>query len=484
MTLLQVALLSVLLAASPAPAPDLEATAVRLRERALASDYAYDLARALAYEVGPRLAGSDGDRRAVAWAERALAAAGLAEVRREAVTVPHWERGEAAARLAAPQPQPLALAALGGSVATPEQGIEAELVRFESLAALTAGPPGAAAGRIVFVDHRMRRTRDFSGYREAQPARTAGAAAAARHGAVAILIRSVGTSDDRLPHTGRVIYQPDVPAIPAAALAGPDADLLADRLAAAARTGDAVRVWLRLTCRVQPDAESANVVAEVRGRELPEEVVLLGAHLDSWDLGPGALDDATGVGIVAAAARLLAELPQPPRRTVRVVLYANEEFGLSGAAAYAERHRDELPRHVVAMEADHGSDRVFEVAGGLPASLGTATATVARLLAPLGVARGGDEAEGGADLRPLREAGVAVLALHQDSSRYFDVHHTANDTVDKIDRDALRQVVAAYAVSAWVAAEAELAPPLHAMIVAPGPRAGRFRIARTEAPRR
>lgn len=451
------ALLTLPTTAQPATAAG-DAAAATLRDQALAGDHAYELARALAIDVGPRPAGSDADRRALAWAEQALGAVGLAAVRREEVTVPRWERGEAAARLTGVASQPLVLAALGGSVGTPEEGIEAEVVRFPSVAALTAAPPGAAAGRIVFIDQPMRRTRDLSGYREAQPARNAGAAAAARQGALAVVIRSVGTSTDRLPHTGRVIYETGAPPIPAAALAVPDAELLAARLARAAAGGEAVRVWLRLTCRMLPDARSANLIAEVVGRERPEEIVLLGAHLDSWDLGPGALDDAAGVGIVIAAARLLAGLPQPPRRTVRVVLYANEENGLSGAHAYAERHAEELQRHVLAVEADRGGDRVYQLSGRLPAT-GPLLDVMLRLLAPLGVARGGEEATGSADLRPLREKGVPVLALDQDCSRYFDLHHTANDTADKLDREALRQVVAAFALTAWAAAEADSGSP-------------------------
>ncbi|HVF59247.1 MAG TPA: M28 family peptidase [Thermoanaerobaculia bacterium] len=343
------AVLVVSVSAAAAAADEIAATAARLRERALAIDHAYELARALALEVGPRLAGSDGDRRAVAWAERALAQAGLAAVRREAVAVPRWERGEAAARLAGPA-APLVVAALGGSVGTPEAGLEAEVVRFPSLAALAAVPP-----------------------------------------------------------------------IPAAALALADADLLAARLETAAASGEGVRVWLRLTSRLLPDAESANLLAEVRGRERPEEIVLLGAHLDSWDLGPGALDDAAGVGIVVAAARLLAE----------------------------------LPRHVLAVEADHGCAAVYQLSAAVPAARLPVVEAIAELLAPLGVGRGGGEVEGGSDLGPLREAGVPILALDQDSTRYFDVHHTADDTADKLDPHSLRQVVAAYAVAAWTAAEME-----------------------------
>jgi hypothetical protein len=454
MVMMILPILSLLVLSSAVPGSDLEGTAIRLRERAMATDTAYELARDLTVEIGPRMSGSDGDRRALVWGEAALARLGLKAVHREALSVPRWERGEASAQIAGARPQPLVLAALGGSVGTPEEGVTAEVVRFASLADLAAASREQVEGRIVFLDQKMRRTRDFSGYREAQPARTQGAAAAAKKGALAVVIRSVGTASDGFPHTGRVIYEAGTPPIPAAALASTAADLLAERIAAAAGGGEAVRISMRLTCRPLPNGESANLVAEIRGRELPDEIVLLGAHLDSWDLGPGALDDAAGLGIVLAAAHLLAELPRAPRRTIRVVLYDNEEFGLAGSQAYAEGHRQELARHVLALEADHGSDRVYQFAGE-PSASGISEALLARLLAPLGIEKGGKEAGGSADLQPLREAGVPVFGLHQDSSRYFDFHHTQEDTLDKLDRQALRQVVAAYVVTAWLAAEAE-----------------------------
>jgi hypothetical protein len=435
-------------ASAPLPA-DLRATAERLRDEALRGTGAYEIVRSLTVEVGPRLAGSPGDRAGVEWGLRTLKALGLENVRAEKVTVPHWQRGEAVGEILAPYPQPLALAALGGSVGTPEGGIEAEVLRVPSLEAFAALPPEAARGRIVFFDGRMERTRDGSGYGRAVPVRGAGPVEAARRGALAVLIRSVGTGNARFPHTGSLRYQDDVPRIPAAALAGPDADLLAAQLA----SGRPVSLRLRLGCRYLPDAESANVIGEVPGREKPEEVVLLGAHLDSWDLGTGAVDDGAGCAIVAEAARRIAALPRRPRRTIRVVLYANEEFGLSGARAYAEAHAAELPRHVMAAESDFGSGKVWGLAGRVDPERVEALAEVGRLLAPLGVEFLGNEARGGADLIPLAEARVPLADLRQDGTYYFDWHHTADDTLDKIDPKDLDQNVAAWAAFAYAVAE-------------------------------
>ncbi|HUP59193.1 MAG TPA: M28 family peptidase, partial [Thermoanaerobaculia bacterium] len=259
-----------------------------LRERALDDRRAYQLVRSLTAEVGPRLAGSAGDRRAVAWAEVALRELGLAAVRSEPVTVPHWERGEAVARIVAPHPQPLVLTALGGSIGTPEEGITAEVVRVGSLEELEGLADDAVRGRIVFIDRQMERHRDGSGYGEVVPIRTRGASQAAAKGAVASLIRSVGTGTHRFPHTGTTRYEEGVAPIPALALAIPDAELLATQLAG----GEPVVVHLRSTSRMLPEALSANVLAEVPGGERAEEIVLLACHLDSWDLGTGAIDDA------------------------------------------------------------------------------------------------------------------------------------------------------------------------------------------------
>lgn len=428
---------------------EVAATAAALREQGLADGRAYQLVGSLTAEVGPRLAGTPGDRAAVAWALRTLDELGFDQVRAEPVTVPHWERGEAEGWIVGPDPQPVVLAALGGSVATPEGGLEAEVVGAASLEELEQLAPSAVEGRIAFIHDPMERTRDGSGYGRAVAKRHRGAAVAAGKGARAVLIRSAGTSTHRVAHTGSLRYADGVPPIPAAALSNLDADRLAARLA----DGGPVRFHLRLTSRHLGEAESANVLGEVPGRERPEEIVLLACHLDSWDLGTGAVDDGAGCAIVMAAARLIRDLPQPPRRSLRVVLYANEEFGLSGARAYAEAHREELARHLVAAESDFGAGPVWRFQTWIAPSAVPAAAEIARLLAPLGIEWGGNQGAFGADLTPLRPFRVPMVSLRQDGSRYFDVHHTADDTLDQVDPGELAQNVAAWAVFAYAAAE-------------------------------
>jgi Zn-dependent M28 family amino/carboxypeptidase len=433
-------------AAAPAIPEKVRAAAAALRDEALAGTRAFDVVRSLTVEVGPRPAGSAADRAAVAWGVRTLQELGFANVRAEKVVVPHWERGAESGEILAPYPQPVALTALGGSVGTPERGIEAVVVEVASLDALGSLPPGAAQGKILFFNSRMERSRDGSGYGRAVRVRGGGASAAAKLGAVAVLIRSVGTDNNRTPHTGAMDYEEGVPRIPAAALSNPDADLLA----AQAESGKPVTFRLKLGARQLGDAESANVVGEIVGREKPEEIVLIGCHLDSWDLGTGALDDAAGCGIVIEAARRIGRLPEKPRRTVRVVLFANEEHGLSGARAYAEAHRAELARHVLAGEADFGSGRVFRLTSRVnPRAL----PVIAELADLLGVEKGENDAFGGADLIPLAPAAVPVIGLSQDGTTYFDYHHTANDTLDKIDPKDLDQNVACWTAVAYTAAE-------------------------------
>ncbi len=346
-----------------------------------------------------------------------------------------------------PFPQHLVVTALGGSVGTPAAGVEADVVEAASVDELKKLSPDAVRGKIVFLDPIMRRTRDGAGYEEAVLSRFLGAREAAKRGAVAMILRSVGTDHDRLPHTGA--KSKDDHEIPAAALSAPDAEML-HRVLAEKKTA---RVHLVLTARKLPDAESANVVGEVTGRERPQEIVLLGAHLDSWDLGTGAVDDGAGVGIVLEAGRLLQALPRKPRRTVRVVLFANEEHGLEGAREYARVHAAESVAHVVAAEADFGADSVYAVRfRGDPATR-ERFVDLARLLAPLGVERQDDTGYAGADVSPLQALGVPILDLRQDATRYFDLHHSANDTVDKIDPGILAQAAASFATAAWAAAE-------------------------------
>jgi hypothetical protein len=424
------------------------ATAAALRDSALQGTRAYDIVSSLTTEIGPRPAGSEALQRAAEWGVRTMKDLGFQNVRAEKVTVPHWDIGTGEGRITTPWPQPVVLVALGGSVPTPEAGLDAEVVQVPSLDALKALDPAKAKGKIVFVNKRMERHKDGSGYGETVPIRGGSASAAAKLGALAVLIRSVGTDNNRTPHTGALRYEEGTERIPAAALSNPDADLLEKELA----SGKPVTFHLKLTSRTLPDAEAANVVGEIPGREKPGEIILLGCHLDSWPLGTGAIDDAAGCGIMMEAARRIGALKEKPRRTLRVVLYANEEFGLSGAKAYAEAHAAELPRHVLAGESDFGSGKVWRVSSRVAPDTLPAMDDIAQLLAPLGVERGDNGAGGGADLSPLVPAKVPVISLGQDGTYYFDWHHTANDTLDKIDPKDLDQNVAAWAAAAWAAA--------------------------------
>ena len=416
---------------------------------AKATDGAYETTRELLEAAGPRLAGSPGDARAVAWALKALEARGFTNVRTEAVTAPHWERGEESGDLLLPMPLRLSLCALGGSVGTPVEGVEADVVEATSLEGVDALGE-KAKGKIVLIWQVMERGPSGSGYGATVPIRTSGASRAAKVGAAAVLIRSVGTSSARFPHTGALRYDEGIPKIPAAALANPDADLLHRYLA----DGKRVRVRVRLGARTLPDVKTSNVIGEIPGREKPGEIVVVGGHLDSWDLGMGAVDDGAGVGISVEAARLVGALRQRPRRTIRVVLFANEENGLAGGRAYAASHADELARHAAAIEADAGAGRASGFGWSAGPSAAPLIAELGALLAPHGlgeVRKGG----GGADVSPMRAAGVPMFSATQDSSRYFDIHHTADDTFEKIDRQEMNTAVAAVAALLYTLAEVE-----------------------------
>ncbi len=410
---------------------------------------AASLATSLCDSAGPRFSGSPGNAIALTWAVETMKRLGLENVHTEAVTVPHWVRGTEEARITSPIVQTLSVTALGHSLSTPEGGLEAEVVEVQSLEALKALQPGSLTGKLLFVNVPMRRTIDGAGYGGAAPVRRLAALQALACGGVGALIRSVGTDSNRLGHTGS--QGADPAKLPAAALSVPDAELLHRLL-----EKGPVRLQLKLVSREEVPVESANVVGEVRGRERPDEVVLLGAHLDSWDLGTGALDDAAGVGIVLDVVRVLKTLPQRPRRTVRVVLYANEENGLGGAKAYGLAHADELGKHVLAIEADAGADRARAVRLLAQDSAKEPFLSWAPWLAPLGLTVEPDRAEGGADTSVLRAQGVPQLDVRQDASRYFDFHHTANDTVDKIDPQQLTQVARAYSSITWLAAEQQV----------------------------
>jgi len=397
--------------------------------------------RGLTMAAGSRPAGSAGYENAVAWAVEHMKAIGLQNVRTEPVTTPHWERGAEHAELLGATEKPLAVASLGGSAATPPGGVEGEVIMVASVSALNALPNAQVQGKIVFINQITERTRTISGYSSAVGARTGGASAAANKGAIASIVRSITPAIDNFPHTGGG----GSASLPSAAISTQGALELAAAIAAGP-----TRLRLTLESTRHPMAQSANVVGEVPGRERPDDIVLLGGHLDAWDLATGALDDGAGVAMALESARLLAtQVPEGMVRTTRVVLWANEEAGLSGANAYATAHQAEMARHVIALEADLGGDLVY----GVTFQAGSAAAPILRdLLAPLmplGIAAATAGGGAGADVGPLRRAGVPVAELLQDMTTYFDYHHAGNDNIEAVDPEKLKQATCAMAVFAY-----------------------------------
>ncbi|MFZ2031948.1 MAG: M28 family peptidase [Vitreimonas sp.] len=438
-------------AAQPAsipPAPvsaDVQRILDRLREAGLHDDHAYEIVRDLVSQIGPRLAGSDQEARARDWAVAMLRADRFSNVRIETFPIPGWSWQRQEARIISPSQQHLVIAALGNSPSTPAGGLEAEIVRFPDLPSLQGAPDAAVRGRIVFIDEHMTRTQDASGYGAAVVKRGGCPRLAAPKGALACMIRSVGTDTHRFAHqgsAGRTV------AIPTASMSPADANTLDALL-----ERGAVRVHLELETTRNPNAQSGNVIADIRGRERPEEIVLLAAHMDSWDLGQGAIDDGSGVAIITAAARLINALPRHPRRTIRLLLAGTEEPGGYGGDAYGRTHASE--HHVIAAESDLGADRVYRFNSHFPDSALPYARAFERALAPLGVVPGDNNADGGTDIGGVKTNGTPVVDLQQDASRYFDYHHTANDTMAAIDPEQLRQNVAAYAVFAYLAAESD-----------------------------
>ena len=426
----------------------------RVRDAALNDGTAWRLLQELCTQVGARPAGSAADAKAVAWAQAAMKQLGLAQVRAEPLAFRRWVRGAASARLLAPVDQPLVMAALGNSVATPAEGIDAEVAWYPSLAALSQDSSDRARGRIVFIDPRMERFRDGRGYGPAVGARVNGAVEAAKKGALALGIRSIGTDRDRVAHTGAMQYEIGVPRIPAFAVSVPDADRLAELNA----EGKLMRMQLQLQSQSDVEATTHNVIGEVSGTDLAHEIVLISAHLDSWDLGPGAQDDGAGVAIVTAAAAVLQRLQLRPRRTVRVVLFGNEENGFDGARAYGDRYAG-VPHQWVG-ESDFGAGRIWQMRGRVQPAALPLVERMAQVLAPLGVAwpaEGANAGSPGPDAALLmRRHKWPAVQLSQDGTNYFDVHHTVNDTLDRIDPATLPQNVACWAVTAWLAAQSPL----------------------------
>ena len=434
-------------AAPPAVAVDPRVAA--LRDKALGDDVAYAITEGLTTEIGQRgTGGSAAQARAREWGVAKLKALGFRNVRIEPYTLPSvWERGLETAEVIAPYPQALRLTALGNSGATPATGLIAPVTFFASLNDLLAAPAGSLTGRIAFVSNAMEPTQDGSSYGSAGAARFVGPNIAAQKGAAAIVIRSIGTDHGRGPHAGTTNFEAGITPIPAAALSVADAENLERMM----KRGKPVTLKLVLTPRLVGPRQSGNVVAEVPGTDRDAGVVLIGGHLDSWELGTGAIDDASGLGITTAAARLVMEAGRP-RRTIRVVWFGDEEIGGVGGQEYAKAHAGE--RHATASESDFGADRVWRVETSLPAGAQPVADRLAAALAPLGIVRGSGGGGDGTDIGPVIRTGVAGVDLNQSGLRYFDVHHTPEDTLERVDPAQLRQNVAAWTTMLAIVANA------------------------------
>lgn len=446
-------------AADPKQVTDLEPAAIKLRDAALRGDsVAWDFLSELTTRFGPRPAGSASERASAAWVAKKLKAYGFDNIKVEEFPITGWVRGEEHGEIVVPGNQPIAIASLGHAPPTPSAGIDGEVVLFETLADLQAVQTGALAGKIVMINQRTVRAQDGAGYGVTGRARAIGPAEADRRGAVAFILRSVGTDSHRMPHTGTTRYTSGKVPIPSFAISSPDADQI-QRLIG---YGEKVRLRLFSSASYVADARSQNVVAEIRGGTKPDEVIVLGAHLDSWDLGTGAIDDAAGCAIITAAAKLIGDLPGRPRRTVRVVLFGSEEVAQPdekplGGPSYVLARKADLAKHIITGESDFGADRVYEVA--LPAqAMGSPFGlSLMKVLTPIGVLSSRDSpGRGGTDVGPMVDAGVPAFLLKQDGMRYFDLHHTADDTLDKVDRAQLDQNVAAWVSLAYLAAQSDV----------------------------
>ena len=438
-------------AETPYTLPDELATrAARLAEVGLQDRLGYEVVESLTTEVGPRLAGTEAEARARDWAVAKFESLGFDNVHVEPFELPVWTRGIETAEIRSPYPQPLTVTALGGSASTGPEGVTGQVAIYPDLASVKALPDNALEGKVLFIDEVMTRTQTGHGYGVAVGKRRTAAYEGERLGARAALIRSVGTSSHRFAHTGQMrrITEEGPPGVPTAALSAPDADQLQRILS----RGKEVSIKLVLTPQSRPAAMSGNVIAEVPGSESPDEIVLIGAHLDSWDLGTGAVDDGAGVGIVVAAAKLLMD-EFTPKRTIRVVLFGAEEVGLVGAKAYADRHANQLDKHIIAAESDFGAGRIWRFQTRVGEDKLPLIREIAETLRPLGIGPGDNRAFGGPDLKYLREGGVPVVSLTQNGWDYFDLHHTPDDTLDKIDPADVAQNVAAYAAFVYLASE-------------------------------
>jgi carboxypeptidase Q len=441
--------------ATSAFAQSTDANATRLIDHILANSQAYETLSYLTDNIGPRLSGSKGAALAVDYAEKRFREWGI-DVRREAVMVPHWVRGEESGRLVSHNDQRIVLTALGGSVATPAAGLTADVIEVTSFDQLAALGRDNIKGKIVFYSGAMdmalvENGQAFEAYSNAVVFRGIGASRAAEFGAVASVVRSVATASLRTPHTGALRYDEKQPKIPAAAMTTEDAELVHRLLA----KGERVRMHLVLTPRMLPDVASSNLIAEIKGSERPDQIVLIGGHLDSWDLGTGAIDDGSGAVMVMETLRAMKELGIQPKRTIRGVLFMNEENGLRGGHQYFDNaaKREEVQKHLAVIETDAGAAPPVGFISTLEGKNLERLAARMQLLDRITPIHFDSSKHTGADTSPLTDAGIPGFGLVPNPRHYFDYHHTPADTLDKVDPKALAQNTAALAGLAYAIAE-------------------------------
>jgi len=425
-----------------------------LRDKAIKDNSAYEILKSLTTEVGARHPGTAGEKAGIEWGMRKLKALGFDKVYTEDVKMNGWVRGVETAEILLPSYQKMVITALGRSKSTPKGGLEADIVHFKSYAELEKSVDGSLKGKIAFISNRMERFKNGDGYGPANIARSKGHELAASKGAEALLIRSIGTDDHRNPHTGATNVAMGYTAVPAVALSNPDADQLVRLLG----YGHNPKIRLNIQTKDLGPIVTKNVIGEITGRELPNEVVVIGGHLDSWDLGTGAVDDGAGVAIaMATGAFIKNNAKMRPRRTIRVILWAAEELGLIGARAYAKARQQDgtIANHVIGSESDFGAGPVY----GLKSSANVSpnaihvVDTMAALMGTLGVSRRNGDTSGGPDMSPLSALGVPALNLMQDGTDYFDLHHTPDDTFDKVNPEHMRQNLAIWTIFTFIAAE-------------------------------
>ncbi|TRY29382.1 M20/M25/M40 family metallo-hydrolase [Aliiglaciecola sp. M165] len=429
-------------------------TATQLMQTALESDLGFDIVESLTTEIGPRLGGSEAEERARVWGKELGESLGFDKVTIEEFTMPFWDRGHLHISLTSPYQQELYGTALGGA-APSKESINADVVYFRDIHALTDVKDGALQGKIAFVDgDLMVKSQTGAGYGHANQRRRIGWQHAQRGGASALVVRSVGSDSHRFPHTGMMSKDGDKWAtIPVIAISNPDADHLR-RLHSLSKP---IEISLHSESKWKGEVSSGNVILDLIGSEKPEEIVLIGGHLDSWDLGTGAVDDGAGIAITTAAAALIAKLPKRPKRTIRVVMFGAEEVGLLGAFAYAKQHEANLKNHVLATESDFGAQTIWQLVSNVNPQATILIDEIGKILSPLGIVRGGaDVPGGGPDIIPLAAKGVPTIRLNQNGRDYFDLHHTPDDTLDKIDPDELAQNVAAYATTIYLIADSDV----------------------------